>query len=169
MELSGSSYFSYFYALATLSMAFVGFTSIVAVLHQSTGTKLSPFHVLITKLFIELGLMATSFAMVAPTLAICGIHEISVWRISSAIMLAVLVPWLVTYPFRRRTAAPDQKWPIRGYVLNALGVLTVIALCANVVGSPMISNPAPLAFATLFVLSFATVSFFWTYASFLRD
>ena len=90
MELPGAGYF---YALAALSMAFVGFTSIVVVLHQGTGKPLSPFHVLITKLFIELGLMATAFAMVAPTLAICGISEIFVWRISSVIMLVVLVPW----------------------------------------------------------------------------
>jgi hydrogenase-4 membrane subunit HyfE len=166
MELPGAGYFD---ALATLSMAFVGFTSIVAVLHQGTGKPLSPFHELITKLFIELGLMATAFAMMAPTLAICGIREIFVWRISSAIMLAILVPWLVTYPIRRKVAVPDQIFPLRGYIMNVLGALAVIFLCLNVVGSPMISNPAPLAIATVYVLSFASVSFFWTYASFLRD
>lgn len=166
MELPGSAYF---YALAALSMAFVGFTSIVVTLHQGTGKPLSPFQVLITKLFIELGLMATAFAMVAPTLAIFGIGEILVWRISSGIMLAVLVPWLVTYPIRRKAAAPDKIFPIRGYVLNTLGTLAVIALCVNVVGSPITPNAAPLAAATVFVLSFASVSFFWTYASFLRD
>ncbi|MBL4757688.1 MAG: hypothetical protein JKY32_08640 [Rhizobiales bacterium] len=165
MELPGAGYF---YAIAALSMAFVGFTSIVVVLHQNTGKSLSAFHVLITRLFIELGLMATAFAMVAPTLAICGIDEIFVWRISSAMMLVVLVPWLVTYPIRRKAAAPDQKWPIRGYVLNILGTLAVIALCVNVVGSPINSNPAPLALATIFVLTFASVSFFWTYTTFLR-
>jgi hypothetical protein len=123
MELPGSGYF---YALAALSMAFVGFTSIVVVLHQGTGKPLSPFHVLIIKLFIELGLMATAFAMVAPTLAICGISEIFVWRISSVIMLVVLVPWLVTYPIRRKAAAPDQRFPLRGYIMNILGSLVSI-------------------------------------------
>lgn len=166
MELSGSGYF---YALAGLSMAFLGFTSIVVVLHQGTGSRLSPFQVLITKLFTELGLMATAFAMVAPTLAISGLSEDLVWRISSGIMLFVLVPWLVTYPSRRKVAAPDKKWPLRGYVLNILGMLAVVALCANVVGSPIIFGPAPLAFATVFVLSYASVSFFWTYALFLNE
>jgi hypothetical protein len=166
MELPGAGYF---YALAALSMAFVGFTSIVVVLHQGTGKPLSPFHVLITKLFIELGLMATAFAMVAPTLAICGISEIFVWRISSVIMLVILVPWLVTYPIRRKAAAPDQRFPLRGYIMNILGSLASIFLCLNVIGLPMISNSAPLAIATVFVLSFVSVSFFWTYGSFLRD
>ncbi len=166
MELRGSAYF---YALAGLSMAFVGFTSIVVVLRQGTGKPLSPFQVLITRLLVELGLMATAFAMLAPTLAICGIRENLVWRISSVIMLAALVPWLVTYPIRRKTAAPDQKFPLRGYIMNFLGTLTIIALGLNVVGSPMNPGPAPLAIATVFVLSYASVSFFRTYASFLRD
>jgi hypothetical protein len=72
MELPGSGYF---YALAALAMAFVGFTSIVVVVRQGTGKELSKFHILLTKLFVELGLMATAFAMLAPTLSICGISE----------------------------------------------------------------------------------------------
>lgn len=166
MELPGAGYF---YALAALAMAFVGFSSIVVVLRQGTGKPLSPFQVLITKLFIELGLMATAFAILAPTLAICGISEILVWQIASAIMLAVLVPWLVTYPIRRKAAAPDQRFPVRGYVMNIIGVLVVTALCLSAIGAPMIPNPAPLALATIFVLSYASVSFFWTYTSFLQD
>lgn len=166
MELPGAGYF---YAMAALAMAFVGFTSIVVVLHQATGKPLSPFHVLITRLFTELGLTATAFAMLAPTLAICGVPETLVWRISSVIMLAVLVPWLVTYPIRRKATVPDQKFPLRGYVMNAIGVLTVIALIMNAIGMPIDPGPAPLAMAAIFVLSYASVSFFWTYTAFLRD
>jgi len=65
----------YFYALAALAMAFVGFTAIVVVLRQGTGKPLSALHLLFTHLFVELGLMATAFAMLAPTLAVCGIRE----------------------------------------------------------------------------------------------
>ncbi len=166
MELSGSGYF---FALAGLSMAFLGFTSIVVVLHKGTGVPLSAFQVLITRLFTELGLMATGFAMVAPTLALFGIAEELVWPISSGFMLAVLVPWLITYPIRRKKAAPDQKWPLRGHVLNFIGMLAVVGLCANVFGLPAAPNPAPLAFATVFVLSYASVSFFWTYELFLQE
>lgn len=64
MELLGAGYF---FTLAGLAMAFLGFTSIVVVLHQSSGNPLSPFQVLITQLFTELGVMATAFAMLAPT------------------------------------------------------------------------------------------------------
>jgi hypothetical protein len=164
MELPGAGYF---YALAALSMAFVGFTSIVVVLHQSTGKPLSPFHILITSLLVELGLMATGFAMLAPTLAICGLRERLVWQISSAIMLAILAPWLVRYPARRKASAPKQKIPPRVYIMTALGAVVVLALCLNLIG-PMDPGPAPLAITTIYVLSFASVAFLGTYSSFLR-
>jgi hydrogenase-4 membrane subunit HyfE len=113
--------------------------------------------------------MATSFAMLAPTLAISGIPEVLVWRISSAIMLAVLVPWLLIYPKRRRLAAPNEKIPPRVYIMSFLGILAVIALCLNLFGSVINPGPGPLAFCTVYVLSYASVAFVRTYSSFLRD
>ena len=150
-------------------MAFVGFTSIVVVLHQGTGKPLSSFHILITSLLVELGLMATSFAMLAPTLAICGIHETLVWKISSAIMLAILVPWLFIYPKRRRAAAPNEIIPPRVYVMSVLGLLAIVALSLNLMGAVINPGPAPIAFGIVYVLSYATVAFVRTYSSFLRD
>ncbi|WP_268236436.1 hypothetical protein [Actibacterium pelagium] len=40
MDLTGAAYF---FTLAGLSMSFLGFTSIVVVLHQSSGNPLSAF------------------------------------------------------------------------------------------------------------------------------
>ncbi len=113
--------------------------------------------------------MATSFAMLAPTLAICGVRGALVWQVSSAIMLVVLVPWLLLYPKRRRTAAPNEKTPARVYVMTILGVLAVGALCLNLLGLAINSGPGPLAFTTVYVLSFASVAFVRTYSLFLRD
>jgi hypothetical protein len=166
MKLHSSEFF---YALATLSMAFVGFSAIVAVLHQSTGKPLSSFQILITSVFVELGLMATGFAMLAPILAVCGVREDLVWRASSAIMVAVLAPWLVMYPKRRMAAAPEQRFPPRVYIMLILGTASVAVLCLNLVGPLIDPGPAPLAIATVYVLSFASVAFLATYSSFLRD
>lgn len=150
-------------------MAFVGFTAIVVVLHQGTGKPFSPLHILFTKLFVELGLMATAFAMLAPTLALCGIHENLVWRISSAIMLAVLVPWLAVYAIRRKAAAPNEYLPLRYWIMTILGTVAVVALTLNIVGSPIHPGPGPLALTTVYVLSYASVAFLGTYSLFLRD
>jgi hypothetical protein len=166
MELPGAGYF---YALAALAMAFVGFTAIVVVLHQGTGRPFSPLHLLFTKLFVELGLMATAFAMLAPTLAICGLREDLVWRISSAVMLVVLVPWLIIYALRRKAAGPDENLPLRYWIMTILGTIAIVALCLNVTGAPIRPGPAPLAITILYVLSYASVAFLATYSLFLRD
>lgn len=164
-ELPGASFF---YSLAALSMAFVGFTSVVVVLYQSTGRQLSNFHILLTRLFVELGLMATGFAMLAPVLHMCGLATDLVWRISSVIMLAVLAPWLVYYPFRRKFAAPDQNLPLRWYVMTSAGIAACAYLAANALAWRIDVGPAPLVVATVFVLSYATVAYIGTYSLFTR-
>jgi hypothetical protein len=166
MELPGSGYF---FALAALSMAFVGFTAIVVVLRQGTGKSLSKLHVLFTKLFVELGLMATAFAMLAPTLSICGIGEALVWRLSSALMLIALIPWLIAYPLRRLKAAPRQRLPLRWYIMTIVGGAVVVALVLNIGGTLFDPGPGPLAIATIFLLSYASVAFIATYSTFLWD
>jgi len=150
-------------------MAFVGFTAIVVVVRQGTGKPLSKFHILLTKLFVELGLMATAFAMLAPTLSICGIGETLVWQLSSAIMLVTLVPWLIAYPLRRRKAAPQLRFPLRGYIMTTVGIAVVAALGLNIVGVLFHPGPGPLTIATIFVLSYASVSFIGTYSTFLGE
>lgn len=160
---------SYFFALAALSMAFVGFTSVVVVLYQGTGKQLSPFHILLTRLFVELGLMATAFAMLAPTLAICGTRIDLVWRISSTIMLITLLPWLIYYPLRRKKAVPDDRLPLRWYVMSSIGLASVILLFLNAIGWMIAPGPAPLVIATVFVLSYATVAYIGTYSLFTRS
>lgn len=159
---------SYFFALAALSMAFVGFTSVVVVLYQSTGKQLSHLHILLTRLFVELGLMATGFAMLAPTLAVSGFQIDQVWQISSAIMLATMVPWFGYYPVRRKAAAPNERLPLRWYIMTAIGLCTTVFLCLNLVGLLVKPGPAPLAIATVFVLSYATVAYIGTYSLFTR-
>jgi hydrogenase-4 membrane subunit HyfE len=107
--------------------------------------------------------------MLAPTLAVCGVSEDLVWRISSAIMLVVLVPWLAFYGRRRKAAAPEENLPLRYWVMTILGTVTVVALALNVAGSPFHPGPAALAITIVYVLSFASVAFLATYSLFLRD
>ena len=110
--------------------------------------------------------MVTAFAMIAPTLAICGFEMGQVWRISSGLMLATLVPWLVSYPFRRNRAAPDESLPVRWYVMNTIGLGVTAFLILNLFGWLVVPGPGPLALATVFVLAYATVAYIGTYSLF---
>jgi hypothetical protein len=165
LDLPGSGYF---YSLAALSMAFVGFTSIVFVLRQGTGKPLSPLHILFTSLFVELGLMATAFSLLAPTLAICAIREDLVWRVSSAIMLVGLVSWLLIFARRRKRATPNERLPFRYCATTILSIAPIAALCLNT-GSVVTPGPAPLAITIVYVLTYASVVFAFNYSLFLRE
>lgn len=164
MELPGSGFF---YAMAGLAMTFSGFAAIVVVLRQSTGSQLSPLHVLFTRFFIECGLMVALFGIIPPLLGLSGITEASVWRASSVILLATAMPYCVCYPKRRRRAAPSEKVPPRFYVLAGIGWLDFVALVANVLGWPFAPNPFPVAVLMVFLLCAGAFIFLATYALFV--
>jgi len=86
MELPGSAYL---YTLATLSMTFAGFSAVVIVLCQTIGREISGFHVVLMRLYIEAGLWAAGFCMLAPLLAAFGLSEATVWRATSAIIAMI--------------------------------------------------------------------------------
>jgi hypothetical protein len=87
MELPGSAYL---YTLATLSMTFAGFSAVVIVLCQTIGREISGFHVVLMRLYIEAGLWAAGFCMLAPLLAAFGLSEATVWRATSAIIAMII-------------------------------------------------------------------------------
>ena len=90
MELPGAVYL---YTLATLAMTFAGFCAIVIGLRQTTGKRISGFHIVLTRLYLESGLFAAAFCMLPPLLGVCGQSAPIVWRASSAI-IAILKPEL---------------------------------------------------------------------------
>src|SRR6516225_6549380 len=111
MELPGSAYL---YTLATLAMTFAGFCAIVIVLRQTTGKGISGFHLVLTRLYLESGLFSAAFSMLPSLLALCGLTETTVWRVSSAIIATVLICFGATYPTRRAAitagSLPSSRW-----------------------------------------------------------
>jgi hypothetical protein len=165
MDLPGSAYFL---ALGALSMTFVGFAAIVITLRQGTGLPLTPLQVLTTSQYIELGLMAAAFAMLAPLLAVSGLPQDGVWRAASAIIIAVRLPTFLIYPRRRRAAAPDEAIPLRYRVNAAIFGVIVVLLLLNVVGWPFPPGPAAVAIAASHTLAVAAALFLRTFTLFLK-
>jgi len=163
MDLPGASYL---HALAALAMTFAGFSAVTIVLRQTLGRRLSPFHLFVTRLYIESGFWAAAFSMVAPLLALCGLPPDLVWRLSSAAIAAVLVAYGTTYPMRRRAIVPDGL-PSRRWIAIACVSLAVVALLVgNVVGVPYRPNPAPVALAASWTLACGAIVFVLALASF---
>ena len=53
--------------------------------------------------------------------------------------------------------------------MTILGTIAVVALGLNVIGALIHPGPGPLAITTVYVLSYASVTFLATYSLFLRD
>lgn len=150
-------------------MAFAGFSAIVVTLRQGTGRPLTPLHVLITQLFVESGLAVAFFAMLPPTLAVCGLDETIVWRVSSVITLVFTVPYLTHYVRRRKQAAPNERLPRRVFVNTVPVVFALAALIMNALGWPFRSGPGPLAATDAIILSAIGLVFTQTYVSFTES
>ncbi|HZZ66328.1 MAG TPA: hypothetical protein VFE17_12555 [Candidatus Baltobacteraceae bacterium] len=164
-ELTGSGYF---YNLATLSMAFAGFSVIVVALRQVAGKPFSPLQIEFTRLFVEAGLASALFAMLPPTLAICGLRQPFLWQVASAIVLVIMVPWLVTWIRRRNAAQPNGHWSTVSVIIAALNWLTLVAVLLNLIGIPITSGPAPIAVLIVVLLSTTSVHFVSTFSSFIQ-
>ena len=156
MEALGTTYL---YTLATLSMTFAGFCAIVIVLRQAIGEKLSGFHVVLTKLYLEAGLGATAFCMLPPMLASCGVPPAVVWRTSSGVIAAAIISYGGTYPKRRQLKTSDPL-PARRWLAIVIGTAAVIlGLLGNVVGVPFEPGVGPIAIAATWTLGCGALVF----------
>jgi hypothetical protein len=156
MVLSGSAYL---YTLAALAMTFAGFCAIVIVLRQTIGQEISGFHVVLMRLYIESGLWAAAFAMLAPLLALCGLSQATVWRVSSAIIALVMIGYGVTYPMRRRRMMADPLPPRRWAAIVVVSLLVIAALIANAAGTPYEPAVGPVALAASWMLACGAMVF----------
>jgi hypothetical protein len=149
MELPGSPYL---YTLAALAMTFAGFCAIVIVLRQMAGKDLSGFHLVLTRLYLEAGLFSAAFCMLPPLMALCGLAETTVWRVSSAIIATVLLGFGATYSMRRAalTAGPVPR--TRWMPIVAVSTLVVVALAGNAAGFPYRPTIGPIAVAATWTL-----------------
>jgi hypothetical protein len=149
MELPGSAYL---YTLATLAMTFAGFCAIVIVLRQTTGQRMSGFHLVLTRLYLEAGLFSAAFCMLPPLLAICGLTEPMVWRVSSAIIAMVLFCFGATYPMRRAALTAGSVPRARWMPVVSVSTLVVITLVSNAAGFPYRPTIGPIAVAATWTL-----------------
>jgi hypothetical protein len=131
MELPGTSYL---YTVATLGMAFIGFSAVVMQLRQTMGRKLRPFDALFAHVYMEFGLIITMGALLPPALTFWELAPALVWRVSSGLVGISLLWFGLTYPARRRAAsAASTPLYVRANVTFVLLVsLTLLTTAAGV-------------------------------------
>jgi lipid-A-disaccharide synthase-like uncharacterized protein len=129
----------YLIRLASLSLSFVGFSSVVVTLRGALGGALSERHVRLVRLYIEGGFLVTALALVPTMLDLLGVAPAVTWPLSSAIAALIFTFVLVTQ-FRRRRAIEPGPFPLWVIVVYGISVVAVLRLWLNVVGWPQPSG-----------------------------
>src|SRR5688572_32772222 len=91
----------YLLRLATLSLSFVGFSSVVVTLRGALGGELSDRHLRLVRLYIEGGFLVTALALVPTLLNLLHIPKRLIWPLSSAVA-ALIFTVVMVIQFRRR-------------------------------------------------------------------
>jgi hypothetical protein len=151
MAVSASTYL---FALATISITFVGSSALVIILRQTIGGEMSRLDVLVTRIFIQLGFIVAAGALLPPLLMLYSLPPDLTWRVSS---LAAAVPsflFAVTYPHRRH-AASAVPTPVLIWidVLILLVAAMVLAWNASGVGIEPSAGPFAAALTAILFLS----------------
>ncbi len=153
--------FDYLLRLAALSIAFVGFATIVVTLRRGLGGDLSPFHILLVRIYVETGLVVAIGSLLPSLLNLFGLQSTIIWKICSALAGLVTPAFLVMY-IRRRAAVERTRIPLRVYIRYVLSAIAVIVLWLNVAGIGFASTGGPYAAALTWFLFSAGIVFVQT-------
>jgi len=151
MELAGTNYL---YALATISVTFVGFSALLLVFRETIGGKMTSYDSYFTLSFMQAGFIVAAGGLLPQLLAFYQMPHTSVWRASSVIMAVLIFAFVATTP-RRRRAATNEPVPFYVGLLLLLQFLAGAYLLLNAIGWPASPNLAPFALA-LAVMLFTT-------------
>jgi hypothetical protein len=155
MELPG---ITYLYTLATVSITFVGFSTLFILVRQALGKTMSKFDILLTRNFLQLGFMVAFGSLLAPLLILLRIGDLNAWRIASVVAAAPAFVFALTYPRRRaatvNTAVPKEVW----FDVSAVFLAGVILL-ANAVGWPWAPDAGLYATGLTIILSISFLAF----------
>lgn len=132
VEPSGSTYL---YALAAVSITFVGFSALLVIFRQARGEAMTRYESYFLLSFIQPGFIVTGGSLLPSVLALYGLPAPTVWRVSSVIMAIPIVLFVATLPGRRRaaTAAPLPRYV---QVLSLFQLLIAFYLVSNAFGAP---------------------------------
>jgi hypothetical protein len=165
MELAGANYL---YALATISVTFVGFSALLLVFRETIGGKMTRYDSYFTLSFMQAGFIVTAGGLLPQLLAFFERSHASVWREASAIMAIPIFLFVATTP-RRRRAASQEAIPLYVRLLLVLQCIAGVCLLLNAVGWPAPPDLAPFALALTVMLFTTGIAYLIALARALRE
>ncbi len=159
---------TYLVAIATISITFVGFSSVVVVFRQTQGNRLDNLHIFLVRFFIEMGLIVAGFSLLPLLLAVWGLPVATLWRFASA-AYAIAHLMYIRVLFRRRAQYTSGSFSLRSNFLPILiSVVVDVGLILNAVGWPADPTMGPYALAITWGLMVAGIFFVQTISTFVE-
>jgi hypothetical protein len=156
----------YLQTIATISVTFVGFSSIVVVFRQVQGSRLDEIHVFLVRFFIEMGLIITGFSLLPLLLSAWGVPARPIWSYASAAFAVGHLAYVVTL-FRRRHNTVGVFSLGRNLLLILISIGVDANLILNSIGWPFAANIGPYILALTWGLLVASFFFVQTLEAFL--
>ena len=160
---------TYLLALASLAVSFVGFSTLVITLRQTSGGALSYRDAFLMRTFIQLGFMVIGGALLPPLLSLSSLAPSLVWRIASLALAIPALSFAMTYPHRRQHVFSHQRTPLA--IWSDTAVLTSSGLLLILNASGLYFEPSPFAFAASLslILSLSGVAYLQALKVLLRE
>jgi len=151
---------TFLFTLATLMITFAGFSALLFVIRQAAGAKLSLLDRFIVRNVMTYSFMLTGAALLPALLALFGVQETWVWRISGAIFALPMLSLQVSYSARRRKVVGE------GAPFPILAVFVVLG--SAVTAAMLIYVLVAAQYAAAVYITTVTVDFFTVIYGFLN-
>ena len=144
------------YTLAGLMITFAGFSSLLLILRQAAGAKVSRLDRYLARTVMTYVFVLAAAALLPPLFALYNVPEKWIWRISSVLFALPMLSLQVTYPRRRRAAVGDGPPPAILAVFVVLGSAVTLAMLVYILAG---LDYSAAAYITALTVDFFTVVF----------
>ncbi|MGP8169892.1 hypothetical protein [Rhodoblastus sp.] len=153
MEVKGATLL---YTLAGLMITFAGFSTLLLILRQAAGAKVSLLDRYLARTVMTYVFVLTAGALLPALFALYDIPEKWIWRGSDVLFGLSMLSLQVTYPHRRRRAVGDGPPPPIFAVFVVLGSAVTLAMLGYILAGLPYSRAV---YITALTIDFFTVIF----------
>lgn len=153
MEFKGAAVL---YTLAGVMITFAGFSTLLYVVRQAAGARLSLLDRYIAKTVMTYIFVLAAAALLPALLALFDVQEESIWRVSGVLFALPMLSLQATYPLRRRRVVGTLPPPAIFWVFVVFGSAVTLAMLVYVLVGTQYSAAV---YITALTIDFFTVVF----------
>lgn len=129
MELKGAALL---YTLSGLMITFAGFSSLLLILRQAAGAKISLLDRYLARTVMTYVFVLTAAALLPTLFALYDMPETWIWKASGVLFALPMLSLQVTYPYRRRKVVGKGPPPAIFAIFVVLGSAATLAMLGYV-------------------------------------